>query len=248
MTRSFSHQFEGRIWKMDIHEETGLLGIEWRTEEGVPHFSVIHYPDGNLLLADFSYGDRWWTLAGITAESLLLQHFPQPNQAHTRGLVAIDILQQKIRWERFDLQFVEVVQEGIAVQPGYLEPHQVMVFTDQDNKPLFQTISLDQLTPLSRGIQSAQPTDAVPATMLSENPVVGPYFYLPHQGKELWAYHEADGPSFKLMLAILENGRIVYQDCLADKLSYLLPEVFFTIGQQLFFIRNNKQEIVSYFV
>lgn len=248
MKRAFTHQFEGTIWKMDIHEAAQLLAIEWRTKEGNPHFSVIHYPSGILKLDKVSYGDRWWTLATVTATHLLLQHYPNPSLAQTQALVAINLDGNDITWERFNVQFQELVEEGPAVTIPTFTKNNIAILDEYTGEALFTTNSLSTLTPLQRTIKSPSPTHLTPLVNLTDQPIVGPYFLLDEGETSYWAYHEQTEGGLKLMLTILKNNQIHVNLCLENNLDHLLPEVFFMIGQQLFFIRNNKQEIVSYFV
>lgn len=248
MTKAFSHLMDGTIWRMDIHEHSGLLAIEWRNKNGEPKFTVIHYPTGDRLLDAFSYGDRWWTLAAITSKHLLLHHFPQPENAQTRGLVAIQMDTGAISWEHFNLQFEAISQEGIVVKSPFAGNNQVSVLNEQTGELLIRQTQLDDLVFEERHIQSAFPTAQSPSISLSDEKIAGPYFYLANGSKEFWAYHEQQQKGFKLMLSVVEKNHIIFQICLADKLLHLLPETFFMINKQLFFIGDNKQEIVSYFV
>lgn len=248
MKRAFAQYFEGTIWKMDIHEAAQLLAIEWRTKEGDPYFSVIHYPSGSLKLEKMSYGDRWWTLATVTSKHLLLQHYPNPSSAQTQALVAINLEEHNIAWERFNIQFQELVKEGLAVNVSTFTNNNISVLDESTGEALLTTNSLNTLSPLQRTIKSPLPTHLTPIVNINDHPIVGPYFLLDEGETSYWAYHEQTQKGLKLMLTILKNNQIHFNLCLEDNLEYLLPEVFFMIGQQLFFIRNNKQEIVSYFV
>jgi len=248
MKKAFSHLFDGIIWKMDIQEGAGLLAIEWRNKNGEPKFTVIHYPTGNLLLDAFGYGDRWWTLAAITSEHLLLHHFPQPENAQTKGLVAIHINTKEISWELFNLQFEAMSAIGIVVKSLFAGNDKVSVLDEQTGDMLIQQTYLDDLVFEERNIRSAFPTTDTPSLSLTDQKIAGPYFYMEQGSREFWAYHEEKEKGFQLMLSVIEENQIIFRTCLADNLEYLLPETFFIINQQLFFIGDNKQEIVSYFV
>jgi len=248
MTEVFSHLFEGTIWKMDVYEPTGLLAIEWRDNEGVPKFSVIHFSSGELAIDAISYGDRWWTLAAITSKHLLLHHYPQANQAQTSGLVAIDIATGLVAWERFNLQFQEATKEGIAVKQGFSSNNKVAVLDEHTGTTSIAAVDLKNLGAYDRNIRPALPTNAMPPITLTKQAIIGPYFFLEHGIRQLWAYHVEKENGFRLNLAIIEGEEVIFNAGIIDHLNHLLPETFFIIDQQLFFIRNNKREIVSYFV
>ncbi|WP_134090892.1 DUF4905 domain-containing protein [Olivibacter sp. XZL3] len=247
MTKAFSHIYDGSIWKMDIQEAAGLFAIEWRDQEGSPYFSVIHYPSGRVLSDHIQYGDRWWTLAAVSDKQLLLQHYPQPEQGQTQGLIAIDVHTKEVLWEQFNVHFIELTKEGIAVKQAFSNINKVNLLETSSGQLLQHNLSLETLTALPRTVRSASAVTTAPTVPLTSD-LVGPYFYLEQDGKELWGYHEKKDAHFRLMLAVVQNGLILHQSCLVDQLRYLLPEVFFVVNQQLFFIRNNKREIVSYFV
>lgn len=247
MKSAFVKHFDGTIWKMDIHEPSKLLAIEWRTKEGIPNFSVIHYPSGILKLDKISYGDRWWTLAGITSTHLLLQHYADPGSAQTQALVAINLQENIIAWEQFNIQFQELVAEGLAIK-SLTYGNNLSVLDEHTGKHILQAKSLSELTPIVRTVKSALPTNRVPLLSITDQTVVGPYFLLDEGEITYWGHHEQQKKTIRLMLTIVKNNQIDFKLCIEDKLDHLLPEVFFIIGNQLFFIRDNKREIVSYFV
>jgi len=249
MINAFSHVFNGAIWRMDIHERARLMAFEWRNEEGVPHFSVLHYPNGQLLCDGVQYGDRWWTLAGITAKHLLLHQYARPEQAMTNGLVAIAISSGSDVWERFDIQFQEIVHDGIAVKSSLVSSSTILLLDEHTGSIKKHSISLADLPPQKRKLQTAFPTLDPPPIQLTDLPVVGPYFFASDSTHSFWSYHQQINGHYQLWLAVIApNNQIIFQNCIVDGLTHLLPETFFLIGQQLFFIRNNKREIVSYFV
>ncbi|GAA4792367.1 hypothetical protein GCM10023231_20560 [Olivibacter ginsenosidimutans] len=249
MTEAFSHRFDGLIWKMDIYEPAELLALEWRTTEGIPRFSVIHYSSGQLLADAISYGDRWWTLAAVTAHQVLLHHYPQPNQGQTSALAALSIDTGKILWERFNLQFQELLMEGIAVKQGFMGANDISVLDSYTGHTRISRTKLEKLRPLQRSIQVAQPTTDTPTIpLLAHTALAGPYFRATSGTREFWAYHVHQEKGFRLLLSVFDAGKIIFNECIVDQLHQLLPETFFLVNQQLFFIRNNKQEIVSYFV
>lgn len=247
MTKAFSYLYEGTIWKIDIHELSGMLAIEWRDQDGLPYFSVIHYRSGRLLSDHIHYGDRWWTLAAVNANQLFLQHYPQPNQGQTQGLVAIDIHSKQVTWEQFNLQFVELTQEGIAVKQRFSDTNAVSLLEPLAGSILENHTLLNKLSPLPRNIRSASPVHRTPPLPITST-LVGPYFFLETDGKELWAYHERKEDKLQLILTVIQEHNVQFKECIVDRLDHLLPEVFFMVGQQLFFVTNNKREIVSYFV
>lgn len=248
MTEAFSHIYDGTIWKMDIHEAAGLLAIEWRDQNGLPYFSVIHYPSGRLLSDYIQYGDRWWTLAAISDDLLLVQHYPQANQGQTQALVAIDIHSKQVLWEQFNVQLVELVDDGIAVKQRFATGNNtVALLAPSSGDVIKHKVTLAELHPLTRNLRAPAPSQKTPFPSLTKT-LVGPYFFLEIDDKELWAYHEQHNGTLRLMLAVIQNGQILANRCIIDQLEHLLPEVFFMIGQQMFFVRNNKREIVSYFV
>jgi len=249
MTKAFSHVFNGTIWRMDILEHASLMAFEWRDTAGIPHFSVLHYHDGQLLCDGQTYGDRWWMLAGITAQHILLHQYARPEQAMTRGLVAISIHSGTVVWERFDVQFQEITPDGIVVKSSLLTRPTALLLDEHTGSIKKPSISLTDLPPQKRNIQTASPTLDTPPIQLTKLPVVGPYFFASDGVHSFWAYHQQINDHYQLWLAVINsNHQVIFHQCIVDGLTQLLPETFFLIDRQLFFIRNNKREIVSYFV
>jgi len=246
--QAFLHRFTGTIWKMDVYEEAGLLAVEWReTSTGSPCFAVIHYPSGRLISNNLSYGNRWWTLAGISREHLILQYYPEPNQARTQGVVLIDFENGKPTYEAFNMQFQELVSEGMIVRQNTTLTTGLSLINEA-GQLLKSHVDLSETVPLKRNVKAATPSLYPPLIPLTDQLVEGPYFHLEHEEADFWAFHEKTGTGYRLMLVVCKEQQVVFTEILDPLLSQLQPEVFFIIDRQLFFIRNNKQEFVSYFV
>src|SRR5690606_9356634 len=106
LNSAFSKVFSGRIWRIKTDESAQLLAIETRNRDnGHPLFSVIHYPSGQVLLDEYPYGERWWTVAEIAGERLLL-HAMSTDGPQPYGLVALHSRTGQVAWEAFQYRFL----------------------------------------------------------------------------------------------------------------------------------------------
>ena len=66
--------------------------------------------------------------------------------------------------------------------------------------------------------------------------------------KQLFAFHEVTPQSYRVRLVIYSGLNILSDEIVLTGLTKMIPELFFAIGRQLFFVGDNKREIVSYLV
>lgn len=248
MKLAYFHNFGGKIWRMDLHDERRLFAFEIRDKDaGMPSFSIVSYADGDVLAEGITYGNRWWTLAGVTTDAVLLQRYPSPEQPRVQGLVALDF-QGNILWEKFNIEFIEIQHNGIVVKPAFPLTGMVDIL-DETGEIREKSTPLSGLAPIKRCIQFPSPSGSFPLHFSALNSkAIEPVHRLELADREIWAFHEKIENHYSLRLLVFAGTELTFDEYLSNNLTAMLPETFFIIGRQLFFIRNNKQEIVSYFV
>jgi len=66
------------------------------------------------------------------------------------------------------------------------------------------------------------------------------------EDKFLWTYHRQEKDKYQLILCIADESNILHTEIMMEDMPKMIPQPYFQIGNQLFLLSYNKQEIVSY--
>lgn len=243
---AFRKSFLGVVWRIEADTASSILAVETRNADtGIPSFSTIGYDTGMPLVDEKPYGDRTWSLAGIIDGKLILRAWGQ-NTPEGAGIACIDATTGDIRWEQFNYTLVALENRQLVVRhrnfaAGYeqrLNPADgnLTQINNSANKPYGAEIVLPQRyvgdTPL----------------FLENYALQGTLFFCHIKDRTVWAFHEADNHAYRIKLIVSHGLKVLSDEVVVSGLSKMAPELFFTINDQLFFIGDNKREIVSYLV
>ncbi|WP_177180998.1 DUF4905 domain-containing protein [Parapedobacter koreensis] len=242
---AFRKSFLGLIWRIEVDAANSIFAVESRNQDnGNPAFSALDYTTGQSLLHEMPYGDRHWTLAGITDGKLILRAFA-PDSPDSPGIACVDAFTGKLRWEQFNYTLVNIGNRQLTVRHrnfagGYeqyldLANGNLTQFNISANKPIGPDIVIPQTY-----------TGEIP--MLLDYAAYGDIFYCQTGAKHVWAFHEKDRQTFRVRLVVSNGLTILADTIILTNLAKMIPELFFMIDQLLFIIGDNKQEIVSYLV
>lgn len=243
---AFKKSFLGLIWRMEADTGANLLAVESRNpENGIPSFSVLDYRTGNLLMDAVNYGDRSWTLAGISGDRLILRHYGDRNPENA-GICCMDVHGGHIVWERFNHIFISLLRDGVLAKPRNISSGYQLILSPEDGsvrsspgrttKPYQQNIVLPEVY-----VGNFPP-------MLKKYSIHGELHHCRTEEKEVWGFHQQRQGKYDVKLLITNGLNVMYEKVISRNRAKKLPEIFFMIKNQVFFIADNKQEIVSYLV
>ncbi len=243
----FAKSFSGVIWRIEADTAAKTLAIESRSPEGgLPAFSVIRYTDGYSWVHERAYGDRQWTMAGIAEGCLLLRAMGQ-REPNAPGIACLSCTSGETRWENFSHTFMAMQAGSIYARPrniasGYDAYLDILTGQAMDSP---HTVTKP---PSQSEILLPTPTTNLPDAIATSHCVVGTVFHFPFGDKDGWAFHVRQDDGFAVKLFITQQLDLLETRTLMTGLEKMVPEIFFVIDRQLFFIGGNKQEIVSYLV
>ena len=210
LNSAFSKVFSGRIWRIKTDEPAQLLAVETRNQDnGHPLFSVIHYPSGQVLLDEYPYGDRWWTVADIAGERLLLQAM-SADGPQTYGLAALHSLTGEVAWEAFQYRFLAVTQNGIAVQHRTVSGTSPSLLDVSSGALISTSVTPDELSPLPVDVTLPRVFAQPPPAWLSSYPIEGPLFHITMNDRDIFAFHERQQDSFSLRVLVFSGETMLY--------------------------------------
>src|SRR5690606_1387180 len=85
-------------------------------------------------------------------------------------------------------------------------------------------------------------------SFLESYAVKGDLVYCSIENRTVWAFHEAIDSTYRVRLIVSHGLEKLTDRILVSNMPKVAPELFFMINNQLFFIGDNKREIVAYLV
>lgn len=234
------------VWRIEVDTSARLLVVETRDKEtGYPSFSAFDYQSGTSFIHEKPYGDRNWALAGSADRKIIAKAFGQ-NSPDGAGIACIDIDRGDLLWEQFNYVLVHVGRRQLTVR------HRNFAGGFEQ----YLDLTTGNLTPFNK--EASKPTEAeivlpqrygygVPEC-LAGYPVYGDLFHRKIGPRELWAFHEKTQLGYRARLVITSGLTVLEDQLILPELAKMTPELFFMIGQHVFIISDNKQEIVAYLV
>ncbi len=235
------------VWRIEADTARNLLAVETRnTETGKPLFSAFDSRTGVSFIHEKPYGDRNWALAGTADRKLVIRSYGQ-NSPEGAGIACIDANNGHVLWEQFHYVLVGMAGTRLAVRhrnlAGGYEQHLDLATGDLVK------------TGTTAGHPEEAPQVVIPLRYaygipdsLANYPAHGDIFYCEIGSRQVWAFHEAIQDMYRVRIVISSGLTIVADRVVLPDLVKMLPELFFVIGNQLFIVSDNKQEIVSYLV
>lgn len=235
------------IWRMDFHPVAHTMAIEIRNgENGLAHFTVFDYKNGQLLLDSKSYGDRWWTLASVSGDHLFLCYYANPDLPNTSALAAVSLDTGEMAWEKFNIVLEGMTGEGPVAQLSHM-PNGFLSLLEPASGNVLRNYLPDQVIPyLARPIFYPSAINHLPSLAGQIENTVGPWHYLRYGEKDFWAVHQQKNNGFQVRLIVTNGEVILHNAIIIDNLAKLLPEIFFIIKAHLFVISGNKRQIIAY--
>lgn len=248
LNSAFSKVFPGIIWRIKADEENKWIAVESRDpENGIPEFSVIHYPTGRILFDQLRYGDRWWTIAGIAKGYLLLQALREQGP-QAEGLVAIECETGQIAWEAFHYRLLSLTAEGALVSHRNLSGTSGDLIDVASGNLIASRIQQSAVKPSVTQVVLPVVYEGERPSRLDTYAMEGPLFYN-HYGKlDLWSFHERAETGYSVRLVTFSGQSAVHNQTIIGSTEKMLLEPFFLLDDQVFCVQYNNREIASYFL
>ena len=243
---AFKKSFLGIVWRIEVDTAENLIAVETRNQDsGAPAFSTFDYRTGRSFIQEQPYGDRNWTLAGTADRKLIIRAYGT-SSPEGAGIACMDAQSGVVLWEQFSYNLIHVAPTQIAVRHrNFAAGYEQYLDIQTGNLTPFNT-SADK--PTEPKLVLPQQYNGDLPEVLENFKVHGDIFYSSIGTKKAWAFHEKEEAGYRVRLVITSGITLLSDQVILSGLPALTWELFFVIGQHLFFIGNNKREIVSYLV
>ena len=241
-SKLFSQDFPHIIWKIVADPIAKRLGIELRQPDStLPLFYSLDF-SGNTIHRAIAVSAKEWTLDAIRADKLILKKVGD-YQPVKEGVRVLDLQGNSL--------FSSEEHILLHSEPDYL----------QLRHRSFQS-GFEQYVDLTDFRMSSQK----PSLHAQEEPAINipvPYYgelpdYLKTvtrvdglwlsrwEDKFIWTYHRKEKENYALILCLADESELLYSTVLLEDMPKMIPQPYFQIGNQIFLLSYNKQEIVSY--
>jgi hypothetical protein len=245
---SLSETFKGIIWKVETDDKNTVLAIETRSvSDRTTHFSAFNYATGQCLFKEITVEDGWfWSIGRVHDGLLFLHSYVNESNPEHKGIIAIDP-SGEIAWQQFHKTLQEVCNEGLLVYNPKIQPKMLELISAGTGEPA--STNVKQAAPVEKNIIVPDIlSDYSNLKDLLPEDIAGPVFHTQFNKKDILVFHTRNNDLFNQQLIVYQNQVIVLEDFLARDIQKLNPEAFFIERSHLFYIRDNKQEFVSYLV
>jgi hypothetical protein len=248
LIQTLAATFKGIIWRVETDDKLPIIAIESRDiSNRNTSFSAFNYQTGECLFKEISVPDSWfWSLDRISNATVLLHSFVNEGSPEHKGIVAIDSAGEII-WQHYNKTLYDVAENGLVIYDPKIQQRRLDLIELGKGSTLANGIV--NYNPVIRNIYvpDIKETSFISQSTLPQN-LAGPLYSLTINNKEILAYHTQMENLYTQQLNVLENGEMVHQDYLAVNIQKMNPEAFFIERNHLFYIRADKQQIVSYLV
>ncbi|EOR96074.1 hypothetical protein ADIARSV_0718 [Arcticibacter svalbardensis MN12-7] len=245
---SLQEKFKGIIWKIETNNINGVIAIETRSSDNKEAFySAFNFKTGEKLFKEITVEDSWhWSLDKAYNDFVYLHGYISEKSPEHKGIVALNH-HGTIAWTAYNKTLETVAEEGLIIYNPTFQQKELEL-ADAATGKIVQN-KLSHYTPLNREMYFPETLEDVllfPAEI--EGTLVGPVSYISYNEKDCYSFHCTKDAVTSQVLLIKKDHNTLHKEILEDNISKLNPEPFFIEENHLFCIRNNKREIVTYFV
>lgn len=236
------------IWRIEVDPAYHLMAVESRAvREGAFFITVMDYSSGYCFLDEqqLTLPDIHWVLAGIRSGIVVVRRM-FPTSPLDAGICCFEAKTGELLWERYDLILDDLVGDWLGVrqrnwafgQGSWVSIHdgQASEKFPPPNKPSVSDIVIPMVY-----------LGNVPA-VLHGYLWVGELWHAKCAANEVWAFHEDENGRYRIRMLITNGVGLVHDEIILSDLDKMLPEIFFIVGNRVFFVGDNKRDLISYLV
>jgi hypothetical protein len=245
---SLQEKFKGIIWKIETDHTNGVVAIETRSSEDRGAFySAFNFKTGERLFKEITVEDSWhWSLDKAYDDFVYLHGYVSEKSPEHKGVIAFNN-KGLMAWTAYNKTLDAIAEEGLILYNPTFQQKQLELADTATGKIIQSKVS--HYTPLKRDLyfpEILEDTILYPDEI--EDTLVGPVSYLSFNEKDFYSFHSIKDSIISQYLLIKKDSSTLHKEKLEENISKLNPEPFFIEENHLFCIRNNKREIVTYFV
>lgn len=245
-----SEKFDGIVWKIAADADAALLGIECRNQQmHTASFSLYSLESNSFLFKDLKPENSWDLHLDCLYDGIMFMHtYSSEAIPQRKGIIAYG-QDGKLAWQNYSIIIEELSSIGLVTRNPAVQSVSKSVH-DPKTGNLISTISgpLPSLPRPDITVPSYCSTDMNMLSSKQREKLSGPVLFMPAAQFDIFCFHLKEASGYSQHLIFCSQGSIIHDEILESEMEKLNPEGFFRFHQQIFCIRNKKEEILSFLV
>ena len=245
---ALTEKFSGIIWKIEIDNLRPLIAVETRNRETrTSSISVLNFETGETAFKELSVIDSWsWNLDRLHNGVTYLHSYLSKEAPVHKGIIALN-LEGNINWQAHNKTLHDISDKGLIAYDPRMQPRWLELLEEGSGK-LIQS-NINDYNPIARDIQVPNfISDKKVISLNLPGNIFGEVAFYHFNNKDVISYHTLNGDTYTQHLLVTEGDKIFLNENLEIGILKLNPEAFFISRSNLFCVRGEKREIVSYLV
>ena len=244
INKIFEKAFPTNIWKIEIDSNKPYVAVETRdVETTLASFFVFDF-EGNCLMSPCQADGKEWTLDSIQDGYMILKRIGEQTPVQ-EGIQIIQILNNEVIFHSYEFVLLDVFSGFIHARHRSISSGESIAIDIHNGE---YSSSAERIFDMASNKVQYPVTYQQTPRFLKHEHTVGPLWLSKCGHHFLWCYHKKNKDRFDLCLATSNLNQILDQQVILKDMEKMIPQPYFQLGNQVFFMSFNKREIVSYLV
>jgi hypothetical protein len=267
LKKEYSFSNKRQIWRL-IPTDTDKIIIEERDQNNKEvFFNCLKINNGKVLIKDLQLQDKFWIGIETVYKDIIYFHkFLTPEMPVHNGIIAFDIISQKVIWKKEEFNFLFIKDDKIYVYISKFEDKDFFTLDfktgDQieelgnDSKKineireeeLKKNMFEDYRFPQPVNFSSSDTVKNIVAELKEERAISGEVSYVRLDHLLLFSFHEtiSNGNLRNIFNAVeISSKKVILEEILDRETKLFIPESFF-VKNNLVFILKEKVKLIVY--
>jgi len=244
INKIFERSFPANIWKIEIDPVQSLVAVETRdVDSTVASFSVFDFT-GKVVKAPCTAEAKEWTLDAIQDGFLILKRIGE-HRPIQEGIQIIEIATEQVVFSSYEFILLDVFEDVVHARHRSISSGETILIDIRTGK--YAPASDRNFRFASNKIQYPLTYPNKPE-FLSNEAIEGPLWLSKCCQHYIWCYHVRNKDNLNLILTLSDLNHKLDRQVIMENMDKLIPQPYFQIDKQLFFMSFNKRDIISYLV
>lgn len=237
--------FANNIWKLEIDSYSNLVAVELRdpTTHTVT-FCVIDFT-GNSIYSSAAPEEKEWTIDHIQQGFLVLKRVGSHTPV-SEGIKIYEVASGRTTAFLREYQHIESRERMLLVR------HQRFATGGEQWVDILsgelRTKAADFAPPFLQNKVQFPVNAPAPSRFVELKNVINPVAAMKLEDKYILCHHQQQGDTYTLTLSVFTLNQHLSSEVIMTGIKKMILQPFFSVDRHLFFLADNKREIVSYLV
>ncbi|MHC8950307.1 hypothetical protein [Sphingobacterium hungaricum] len=246
INKAFQRKFPAIIWKIEVDNQQKYIAVETREPDSTDVFISVIAFNGNPILLDYPLLEKDWTLDSIQSTYLIFKKIGE-NTPTKEGLLILDFVTKQEILRSYEYSLLDVYTSVLKVKHR-LFASGMDEYIQLESGQKIQQAAVPQLTRPTNNIAYPYAIEFQKPAVLDKIDYDGSLWMSKLDDLYLWCFHQKQHNGYNLKLCISDLNQILVSEVILEDLEKQIPQPYFQVGNQIFLMSYNKQEIVSYLV